>query len=61
MASSLDALCKNLSREQFREMNKVFEGDTVLLIRKGVYPYDYMENFDKFNETELPLANEFYS
>ena len=31
MASSLDALCKNLSREQFREMNKVFEGDTVLL------------------------------
>ena len=43
MASSLDALCKNLSHEQFREMNKVFEGDTDLLIRKGVYPYDYME------------------
>ena len=47
MASSLDALCKNLSREQFREMNKVFEGDIDLLIRKGVYPYDYMDNFDK--------------
>ena len=61
MASSLDALCKNLSWEQFREMNKVFEGDTNLLIRKGVYPYDYMDNFDKFNETELPPINEFYS
>ena len=36
MASSLDALCKIFSREQFREMNKVFEGDTDLLIRKGV-------------------------
>ena len=28
MASSLGGLSKNLSREQFREMNKVFEGDT---------------------------------
>ena len=61
MASSLDALSKDLSREQFREMNKVFEGDTDLLIRKGVYPYDYMDNFDKFNETGLPPINEFYS
>ena len=21
---------------------------------KGVYPYDYMDNFDKFIETQLP-------
>ena len=61
MASSLDALCKNLSHEQFREMNNVFEGDIDLLIRKGVYPYDYMDNFDKFNETKLPPINKFYS
>ena len=43
MASSIDSLIKNLSREQFREMNNVFEGDTDFLIRKGVYPYDYMD------------------
>ena len=61
MASSLDSLSKNLLREQFREMDKVFEGDTDLLIRKGVYPYDYMDSFDKFNETVLPPVNEFYS
>ena len=61
MASSMDSLSKNLLREQFREMNKVFEKDTDLLIRKGVYPYDYMDSFDKFNETELPPINEFYS
>ena len=61
MASSLDALSKNLLREQFREMNKVFEGNTDLLVRKGVYPYDYMDNFDKFDETELPPITEFYS
>ena len=61
MASSIDSLSRNLSQEQFREMNNVFEGDTDLLIRKGVYPYDYMYNFERFNETELPPVNEFYS
>ena len=61
MASSIDSLGKNLSREQFREMNNVFEGDTDLLIRNGVYPYDYIDNFERFNETVLPPVNEFYS
>ena len=61
MASSIDSLSKNLSREQFREMSEVFEGDTDLLIRKGVYPYDYMDNFERYNETELPSIKEFYS
>ena len=29
--------------------------------QKGVYPYDYMDNFDKFNETKLPSKESFYS
>ena len=61
MASSIHSLSKNLSRKQFREMNNVFENDTDLLIRKEVYPYDYMDNFERFNEIELPPVNEFYS
>ena len=61
LPSSIDSLSKNLLREQFREMNKVFEGDTDLLIKKGVYPNDYMDSFDKFNETVLPPIKEFYS
>ncbi len=28
---------------------------------KGVYPYDYVDSFDKFEETELPSIKEFYS
>ena len=32
MASSIDSLNKNLSRDQFREMSKVFAKDTDLLI-----------------------------
>ena len=27
---------------------------------KGVYPYDYMDSFDKFNES-LPRKEDFYS
>ena len=31
------------------------------MTQKGVYPYDYMDSFEKFNETELPTKEEFYS
>ena len=27
---------------------------TILLLRKGVYPYEYMDDWKKFNETTLP-------
>ena len=33
----------------------------ILLLRKGVYPYEYMDNWDKFNETSLPSNESFYS
>ena len=37
------------------------ECDLNHLTEKGVYPYDYMNSFDKFRETELPPKHEFYS
>ena len=33
----------------------------VLLLRKGVYPYEYMDSWEKFNETSLPSKEDFYS
>ena len=33
----------------------------VLLLRKGVYPYEYMDNWERFNETSLPNKESFYS
>ena len=32
-----------------------------LLSEKGVYPYDYMNAFDKFNDEQLPSKEQFYS
>ena len=31
------------------------------LFRKDVYPYEYMDSWKRFNETELPLKDNFYS
>ena len=33
----------------------------ILLLRKGVYPYEYMGSWEKFNETSLPSKEDFYS
>ena len=31
------------------------------MLRKGVYPYEYMNNWERFNETSLPNKEYFYS
>ena len=33
----------------------------ILLLRKGVYPNEYMDNWERFNETSLPNKESFYS
>ena len=33
----------------------------VLFLRKGVYPYEYMDSWERFNETSLPDKKAFYS
>ena len=35
--------------------------DLNLLTDKGVYPYDYMNSWEKFDETKLPKKEYFYS
>ena len=38
------------------DLNKFF-----LLLRKDVYPYEYMDNWGRFDETSLPDKKSFYS
>ena len=33
----------------------------ILLLRKGVYPYEYMDSWKRFDETTLPDKKEFTS
>ena len=33
----------------------------ILLLQKGVYPYEYMDDREKFNEILLPEKEDFYS
>ena len=33
----------------------------MLLPQKGVYPYEHMDDWEKFNETSLPQKKHFYS
>ena len=33
----------------------------ILLLRKGVYPYEYMDSWEKFNEKSLPSKEDFHS
>ena len=33
----------------------------ILLLRKGVYPYEYMDSLERFFETSLPDKDAFYS
>ena len=33
----------------------------VLLLRRGVYPYEYMDELEKFNEILLPEKDKFHS
>ena len=45
-------------------MYKFCNGDLnkfVLLLRKRVYPYEYMDSWERFDETLLPLKKYFYS
>ena len=45
----------------FIHLRKHFGEDAELLQQKGVYPYDFMDSFSKFNVTNLPSKDQFYS
>ena len=62
MSSSLDNLTKNLPDDAFIFTQQEFTGEQFNLMKqKGTYPYDYMDSFQKFNDTQLPIKKDFFS
>ena len=62
MSSSLDKLVSNVPKDDLIYTSKAFKGKRLdLMSQKGVYPYDFMDSFEKFNQIELPNKDQFYS
>ena len=66
MSCGLDSLVKNLTGDGKDDSRIVhtknrFQEKTSLCLRKGVYPYDYMDNPERLQETQLPPKSAFYS
>ena len=57
MASSLFCLSKNLNEFPICRNNGLQDRH----LRKGIYPYDYMDSFNRFEETENPSKHAYYS
>ena len=54
--------CLNPIYDNLKYTLEIFKNEPFqLMMKKGVYPYDYMDSFEKFNKTELPKQEEFYS
>ena len=64
-------VCNGISKKSINDLIEKFtntynfcKGDNnkfVLLLRKGVYPDEYMDSWKRFNETSLPSKKDFYS
>lgn len=63
LGTSLEKLVANLNKENFLHLSHFFPDPKkfYLLCRKGVYPYEYMINWKRFEEDKLPPLKYFYS
>ena len=58
---------KKFNKELIKKFKKTYSfcnsdrNKFILLLRKGVYSYEYMESWERFNETSLPSKEDFYS
>ena len=63
--------CKDISYKPLQPLTETFSNTYrlsnnenkkfILLLRKGSYPYEYIDDWNRFNETELPSKDKFHS
>ena len=75
MRSMMDLLCQSIDKvsdinnkisriEKFANTDQLCHKDHnkfALLLRKGIYPYEYMDSWKRFKEESLPDKESFYS
>ncbi|KAJ8980867.1 hypothetical protein NQ317_008926 [Molorchus minor] len=63
LSKSLDKLSQSLESEQCIETRRYFENEEEfgLIRQKGVFPYNYIDSFEKLEETQLPSRDKFYN
>jgi hypothetical protein len=60
MPASLESLLKNLKTHP--HLSRIYQGEQLqLLLKKGVYRYEWVDSVERFNETQLPPKEAFYS
>ena len=58
---------KGFNKELIKRFSNTYEfcdsdmDKFLILLRKGIYPYEYMDGWDRFNEKTLPNKESFYS
>ena len=58
---------KKFNKERIKRFSSTYEfcnndlNKCVLLLRKEVYPYEYADTWERFNEISLPSREDFYS
>ena len=68
LKGKLEDLVKNLPKEEFKLLREGIGDYTEgrnekfdLVLRKGVFPYEWFDDIEKLDETKLPRIEEFYS
>ncbi|XP_041985987.1 uncharacterized protein LOC121738160 [Aricia agestis] len=63
LGTSLSKLSETLKPEMFKNLQNHFpdEDEFQLLTRKGIYPYEYMNSWKRYDEKSLPPKECFYS
>ena len=63
-AKAIKDILINILKKKFANTYQFCDGDInkfCLMLRKGVYPQEYMDSWKKFDETSLPKKEDFYS
>jgi len=60
LLGSLDSLVSATPKESLKITSTISKGSD-LLYKKGIYPYEYMDSWERFGETRLPDKEKFYS